>query len=170
METDHKVKLSVQLLPSIELIKVAASIEPFPPGNQTNATHLNLPFQMQTPTANKDKVGNLLAGTFFNIFNYKHGSLNTHRDRCLMTLVWGWHETDDHDQAADNGPVSKLWVQKLQHKEKHELRDETHLREGEWLDMHAHVARQSSRGIQSDNASGSCRGVSFGVAVFVGMI
>ena len=43
------------------------------------------------------------ASSFFNLFNYDHGLLNTHKDRCLVTLAY-------RRRAVD--PVaSALWVQ-----------------------------------------------------------
>jgi hypothetical protein len=60
------------------------------------------------------------SSSFFNIFNYDYGSLNTHRDRCLLTLVWGFS-----DVAAKNR--TRLWC----------------LSNGDWVDLEEFVSRGS---------------------------
>lgn len=55
--------------------------------------------------------------TFFNLFNYNHGSLNAHVDRGLLTIVYGFcPDVVDPDPAlsssSSSSPVqtSRLWV------------------------------------------------------------
>jgi len=56
--------------------------------------------------------------SFLNIFNYDHGLLNTHRDRCLVTAI-----SVNQNRAVD-APKSALWVKG---------------REGEWVNTDALV-------------------------------
>lgn len=41
--------------------------------------------------------------SFFNIFNYNHGTLNAHRDRCLVTAVYG--------SSSRSKDATHLWAQ-----------------------------------------------------------
>lgn len=41
--------------------------------------------------------------SFFNIFNYNHGTLNAHRDRCLVTAVYG--------SSSRSTQATHLWAQ-----------------------------------------------------------
>lgn len=43
--------------------------------------------------------------TFFNLFNYDHGSLNAHQDRGLLTII------HVEPPTAQNQPCSALWVE-----------------------------------------------------------
>lgn len=43
--------------------------------------------------------------SFFNIFHYDHGLLNSHRDRCLVTAIFV------HQDSTVTQPKSALWVQ-----------------------------------------------------------
>ena len=43
------------------------------------------------------------ASSFFNLFNYDHGLLNTHKDRCLVTLAYR--------RRAAEATASALWIQ-----------------------------------------------------------
>lgn len=57
-----------------------------------------LPFEgVQPPTVFDE--------SFFNLFNYDHGSLNAHVDRGLITVVYGFTGEDDGQQ-----PKSQLWL------------------------------------------------------------
>lgn len=44
--------------------------------------------------------------TFFNCFNYNHGSLNSHVDRGLLTVVYGFGGGD----ADNDAPHARLWL------------------------------------------------------------
>ena len=49
-----------------------------------------------------------LAGTFFNLFHYDHGCLNTHRDRYLVTVICA--KPAKTAQEGQNLAHSALWV------------------------------------------------------------
>ena len=46
----------------------------------------------------------LCASSFFNLFNYDHGLLNEHRDRCLVTVTYC--------RPSQQRGASALWVQR----------------------------------------------------------
>jgi len=48
------------------------------------------------------------SASFFNIFNYNHGCLNTHRDRGVLTVVYGARNTST---VAGSAPATRLWLQ-----------------------------------------------------------
>jgi hypothetical protein len=59
--------------------------------------------------------------SFFNVFN--RGSLNVHKDRCLLTVIWGTHNQTGSGQCESEGSCgtylagqSRLWVQDAQFK------------------------------------------------------
>lgn len=48
--------------------------------------------------------------SFFNIFNYDHGCLNTHRDRGVLTAVYGVGGEPDAQAARPQRAASRLWL------------------------------------------------------------
>lgn len=48
--------------------------------------------------------------SFFNIFNYDHGCLNTHRDRGVLTAVYGVGGEPDVHAARPQSAASRLWL------------------------------------------------------------
>ena len=51
------------------------------------------------------------AGTFFNLFHYDYGCLNTHKDRYLITVIAVLPAHSIHDPDAPQNQHSCLWVQ-----------------------------------------------------------
>jgi len=99
------------------------------------------PFQPSSLAPFEDHPsGNLtpFRATFFNIFNFNFGSLNTHRDRCLLTVVWGHHNQDPRLHDMPNQPIdhSRLWALPADHaSEPHDASEPP-----KWVDMYAAVA------------------------------
>ena len=52
--------------------------------------------------------GQAFKQTFFNLFNYDHGSLNSHVDRSLITVIYS--TTPTQDSTDSNLQQSALWV------------------------------------------------------------
>lgn len=122
-------------LPDARVAQQAASVPPF-------TARDSIPFQSHHSA---------FEGTFFNIFNYNHGSLNAHRDRCLMTLVWG-----EHSQPT-LPDYSRLWVQPPFSNTGSASEALIGTATSPWIDAHRHIASLP------DNGSGSD-----GVIVFIG--
>lgn len=79
-----------------------------------------LPFEGVVPPSAFDQ-------SFFNVFNYDHGTLNAHVDRGLLTVVTGYTKNSQHETS------SRLWIRDL------------HTRR--WIDAEAECARHSANTI-----------------------
>ena len=51
-------------------------------------------------------LGHLYHSTFFNLFNYDHGSLNEHQDRGLLTVIY----VEPAPRLNEENPPSELWI------------------------------------------------------------
>ena len=51
-------------------------------------------------------LGHLYHSTFFNLFNYDHGSLNEHQDRGLLTVIY----VEPAPRLNEKNPPSELWI------------------------------------------------------------
>uniref|UniRef100_A0A0G4HS21 TauD/TfdA-like domain-containing protein n=1 Tax=Chromera velia CCMP2878 TaxID=1169474 RepID=A0A0G4HS21_9ALVE len=102
------------------------------------------------------------ARSFFNIFDYNFGTLNTHTDRCLVTLSWGhparqveegvtrlWARSTPSSRGDKEGFLRERCGKSNDHFHGQGVRE----RENEWMDVQALVEKE---------AEGR------GVAVFVG--
>jgi hypothetical protein len=79
--------------------------------------------------------------SFFNVFNYDHGCLNAHQDRCLITAVCAHAiREDDADEDGTSSKVkeARLWVQGV---------DES------WTDVDAQLLGSSSSSSSSFSAT-----------------
>lgn len=56
--------------------------------------------------------GQPFSQTFFNLFNYDHGSLNSHVDRSLLTVIYSttMPSQDANKHTIDNTNQSTLWI------------------------------------------------------------
>ena len=88
--------------------------------------------------------------SFFNLFNYDHGSLNPHVDRGLITIVYGFSGGREGGVVMDEGggdpepepaATSRLWVRDLS--------------TGRWRDAEAACAREGAHVDGGGGGSGS---------------
>lgn len=107
--------------------------------------HPHLPFGEDSTTS-----GIPFSSTFFNLFSYQHGMLNTHQDRGLLTVIASKQIAISSIDNKDSHTVQSVSSSRLWMESPHSEYDNNH--QPKWIDLDTQIEQhQKQRGCSGDS-------------------